>query len=58
MVYATYSRTGIYMMQEYCRLLEIGGSNARRGFLVRKRETAVLPATTLLAASLKRAATG
>jgi SAM-dependent methyltransferase len=26
MVYATYGRTGIYMMQEYCRLLEIGTS--------------------------------
>ena len=26
MVYARYGRTGIYMMQEYCRLLEIGAS--------------------------------
>ena len=26
MVYARYGRTGIYMMQEYCRLLEIGVS--------------------------------
>lgn len=27
MVYATYGRTGIYMMQEYCRLLEITSSD-------------------------------
>lgn len=26
MVYATYGRAGVYMMQEYCRLLGIGGS--------------------------------
>jgi SAM-dependent methyltransferase len=26
MVYATYGRAGIYMMQEYCRLLDVGGS--------------------------------
>ena len=26
MVYARYGRTGIYMMQEYCRLLRLGGS--------------------------------
>ena len=28
MVYARYGRAGIYMMQEYCRLLEIGASKA------------------------------
>ena len=28
MVYATYGRAGIYMMQEYCRLLGIGASEA------------------------------
>jgi SAM-dependent methyltransferase len=28
MVYARYGRTGIYMMQEYCRMLEITGSAA------------------------------
>lgn len=28
MVYATYGRVGIYMMQEYCRLLAIGASKA------------------------------
>ena len=27
MVYALYGRTGIYMMQDYCRLLEIGTSD-------------------------------
>jgi very-short-patch-repair endonuclease/SAM-dependent methyltransferase len=27
MVYAAYGRTGIYMMQEYCRLLEVGVSD-------------------------------
>jgi len=26
MVYARYGRAGIYMMREYCRLLEIGMS--------------------------------
>ena len=29
MVYARYGRAGIYMMQEYCRLLEIGGVGGR-----------------------------
>jgi hypothetical protein len=28
MVYATYGRAGIYMMQEYCRLLGVGASEA------------------------------
>jgi SAM-dependent methyltransferase len=28
MVYAAYGRTGIYMMQEYCRLLGVGASGA------------------------------
>jgi 2-polyprenyl-3-methyl-5-hydroxy-6-metoxy-1,4-benzoquinol methylase len=28
MVYATYGRAGIYMMQEYCRLLGVGASGA------------------------------
>ena len=28
MVYATYGRSGIYMMQEYCRLLGVGASEA------------------------------
>ena len=28
MVYATYGRAGIYMMQEYCRLLGIGATEA------------------------------
>jgi SAM-dependent methyltransferase len=28
MVYATYGRAGIYMMQEYCRLLGVGASKA------------------------------
>src|SRR5208283_563801 len=26
MVYATYGRAGIYMMQEYCRLIEVGAT--------------------------------
>ncbi|MBV8576324.1 MAG: class I SAM-dependent methyltransferase [Acetobacteraceae bacterium] len=28
MVYASYGRAGVYMMQEYCRLLGVGGSEA------------------------------
>jgi 2-polyprenyl-3-methyl-5-hydroxy-6-metoxy-1,4-benzoquinol methylase len=28
MVYATYGRAGVYMLQEYCRLLNIGASDA------------------------------
>jgi hypothetical protein len=28
MVYATYGRAGIYMMQEYCRLLGVGATEA------------------------------
>ena len=33
MVYARYGRAGIYMMQEYCRLLEIGASTTGLGTL-------------------------
>ncbi len=33
MVYARYGRAGIYMMQEYCRLLEIGASTTDPGTL-------------------------
>ncbi|MDH3683273.1 MAG: class I SAM-dependent methyltransferase, partial [Acidimicrobiia bacterium] len=34
MVYATYGRTGVYMIQEYCRRLEIGTGPAEIGDLV------------------------
>jgi len=33
MVYARYGRAGIYMVQEYCRLLEIGASGSRSAYL-------------------------
>jgi SAM-dependent methyltransferase len=34
MVYAPYGRSGIYMMQEYCRLLGIGSSDIELGDLI------------------------
>jgi SAM-dependent methyltransferase len=53
MVYATYGRTGIYMMQEYCRLLGIGTTDRDL------RDLAValgaLPANHPLAELLRRA---
>ena len=40
MVYATYGRTGIYMMQEYCRLLAVGFSDKELLDLAKQAEPA------------------
>ncbi len=52
MVYAPYGRAGIYMMQEYCRLLGIGPSDADLRDLAATLET--LPADHPLASVLRR----
>jgi SAM-dependent methyltransferase len=53
MVYARYGRAGIYMMQEYCRLLGVGDSDKdlRRLAAVLK----LLPGDHAIAAALRRA---
>jgi SAM-dependent methyltransferase len=52
MVYARYGRTGIYMMQEYCRLLEINTSATDLRSLGATLEA--LPADHLISGALRR----
>jgi SAM-dependent methyltransferase len=53
MVYAPYGRAGIYMMQEYCRLLEV--RTTRSDLLVLRAALDALPAEHPLSGLLRRA---